>query len=76
METNSNILDVIKSKGDKCMTDFDAQQTTNFESKYTLGAKLGEGGHASVYKCFLKSDKDMNTPFAVKIMRDPDEEKR
>ena len=41
-----------------------------------MGDKLGEGAHASVYKCFLKSDVNMKTPYAVKIMRERDEEKR
>ena len=37
---------------------------------------LGEGAHASVYKCYKKSDTEKIEPFAVKIAREPDEEKR
>lgn len=32
--------------------------------------------HSSVYKCYLKSDAEKLTPFAVKITRDDDEEKK
>lgn len=31
--------------------------------------------HASVYKCFLLTDEKKLQPFAVKIMREDDEEK-
>ena len=56
---------------------------------YILGDKIGEGHHASVYKCFklvnplTKSEKKnmltfdpyLPKPFAVKIVRDDDSEK-
>lgn len=32
--------------------------------------------HSSVYKCFLHDDAKKLTPFAVKITRDDDEEKK
>lgn len=31
--------------------------------------------HASVYKCFLKSDEERLKPFACKVIREDDEEK-
>ena len=37
---------------------------------------LGQGQHATVYKCFKKSDEERQHPFDVKVAREPDEEKR
>jgi hypothetical protein len=31
--------------------------------------------HASVFKCFHKEDEDRSRPYAVKVMREDDEEK-
>ena len=38
--------------------------------------KLGEGMHASVYKCFKIEDKEKKQPYAVKISIGDDEEKK
>jgi predicted Ser/Thr protein kinase len=38
--------------------------------------KLGEGAHAAVYKCYKKTDIEKKAPFAVKVAREPDEERR
>lgn len=32
--------------------------------------------HASVFKCFSINDEDKSKPFAVKVMREDDEEKQ
>ena len=48
----------------------------SFDAKYVLSDKLGEGMHAAVYKCFLKSDEFREKTFAVKISREDDEEKK
>lgn len=32
--------------------------------------------HASVYQCFLKEDTEQKSPFAVKVSREDDEEKK
>ena len=37
---------------------------------------LGQGAHASVYKCYKKTDVEKKEPFAVKVAREPDEERR
>jgi len=47
-----------------------------FEAKYDTTKKLGEGMHAQVFKCFKKEDKNQESPFAVKISREDDEEKK
>ena len=46
-----------------------------FESKYELGKLLGQGCSASVHICRRKDD-PAGTPYAVKIFRVDDEEKR
>jgi serine/threonine protein kinase len=51
-------------------------EKNSFEAKYVIGKKLGEGMHAAVYQCFEKSDEAKETPFAVKISREDDEEKK
>lgn len=47
----------------------------SFETKYDLDVVLGQGMHATVYKCFKKDDKERLNPFAVKVIREDDEEK-
>lgn len=67
--------------------------THSFHDYYILGEKLGEGQHASVYKCFKRkisrkqnvfsdqnlddfiSDEYHSQPFAVKVVRDDDNQK-
>lgn len=43
---------------------------------YVLDNKLGEGMHSQVYKCFRLDDLLKSQPFAVKITREDDEEKK
>ena len=44
----------------------------NFDNKYVLGEKLGEGQHASVYKCFKRTnprkESEDTTPLLAKQM--------
>jgi|688.fasta_scaffold364900_2 serine/threonine protein kinase len=61
----------------------------SFHDVYMLGDKIGEGNHASVYKCFrrvnplpknekktlLTFDPYLPEPFAVKVVREDDNEK-
>ena len=47
-----------------------------FETRYTLAEILGQGMHATVFKCFKVDDLEKTVPFAVKIVRDDDEEKQ
>ena len=56
--------------------EFDEQEKTGFYANYTKDKKLGEGMHASVYRCFKMEDVLKEFPFAVKISREDDEEKR
>ena len=55
-------------------------QKHSFTDWYKYAGKVGEGQHASVYKCFkrreLGSDDTLPTPYAMKIIRSDDEEKR
>jgi len=37
---------------------------------------LGEGLHSTVYKCYLREDVAQTKPFAVKVSREDDEEKK
>lgn len=44
----------------------------NFHDKYVLGEKLGEGQHASVYKCYLRLNarsQDETTPLLARQMQ-------
>ncbi len=48
----------------------------NFESKYVLSNKIGEGQHSQVFKCFKQADTLQEEPLAVKVVREDDEEKK
>ena len=52
---------------------FDSNQAAHFDHHYTMGEKLGEGMHASVYLCSARQD--MAKRYAVKISRSDDPEK-
>ena len=41
-----------------------------------IDKELGQGMHATVHKCFKISDTERKEPFAVKISRESDEEKK
>ena len=56
--------------------EFEHQELVGFDAKYTRDKKLGEGMHASVYRCYKKDDVLKEFPFAVKVSRDDDEEKK
>ena len=78
-EPTSNVklrLIAIRESSKKLMAKYEEESKNAFETKYVLGSKIGEGMHSSVYKCFLKSDIKKFSPFAVKISRDDDEEKK
>lgn len=47
-----------------------------FENKYVMSTKLGEGMHSQVFKCFHNNDTNQTKPFAVKVTRENDEEKK
>ena len=47
-----------------------------FETRYALGRKVGEGMHSVVYECFQAGDEKRQRPFAVKVSREDDEEKK
>jgi serine/threonine protein kinase len=66
----------IKESSRRLVLKYEEQKTKLFDSKYMLDKKIGEGMHSSVYKCFLIEDTRKLTPFAVKITRDDDEEKK
>ena len=58
------------------MVDFEENEKHSFASKYEMGKKLGEGMNAVVYLCYKKEDVDKETPFAVKVSRADDEERK
>lgn len=47
-------------------------QSRNFNDEYIVGQKLGEGTHGIVRLCCKKDD--LNSKYAVKIIKAPDEE--
>ena len=55
---------------------FEEQKGNLFSDKYFLGEELGQGMHASVYKCYAIEDKDRLKPYAVKLIRESDDEKK
>ena len=65
-----------RRKGQEIQQKFQEQEDNCFDAKYVLGEKLGEGMHASVFKCWKKNDVDRIHPYAVKFSRESDEEKR
>tara|TARA_B110000285_G_C15108725_1_gene609692 strand:+ start:652 stop:1029 length:378 start_codon:yes stop_codon:yes gene_type:complete len=58
------------------MADFEENEKSSFASKYEMGNKLGEGMNAVVYLCYKKQDTDKKAPFAVKVSRADDEERK
>jgi hypothetical protein len=52
--------DLIAELSSKVKQEFDKSQANNFSSKYFYfdTDKLGEGAHASVYKCYLLKDRE------------------
>ena len=55
---------------------FEEQKDKSFENYYKLGKVLGEGNHAQVFQCFKVDDLKEEFPFAVKVIRENDEEKK
>lgn len=49
-------MDMIKARGDQLNRDFEESKFARFTDRYILAEKLGEGQHASVYKCFRRSE--------------------
>ena len=74
--TEATRLASIHTKSMQLQTDIAAQEAKSFETYYTKDGKLGEGMHASVFKCFKLEDTKKERPFAVKISRDDDIEKK
>ena len=72
-------LDFIHHKADELDAIRKEQEQKCFRSQYVFDDPpkvLGQGMHATVYKCYKKSDDQKSEPFAVKAAREPDEEKR
>lgn len=47
-------MDMIKQQASLVQQDYLQSQCDSFHEKYVLGDKLGEGQHASVYKCYQR----------------------
>jgi len=45
-------MDMIKQQSELLVKEYIDSKTHSFHDKYVLGEKLGEGQHASVYKCY------------------------
>ena len=74
---SSNLrLFAIKQSSKMLIQRYNENQEKSFERKYSLGEKIGEGMHSSVYKCTLREDTGNGGTFAVKITRNDDEEKK
>ena len=58
------------------MVEFEEKEKHSFASKYVLGAKLGEGMNAVVYKCYKVEDTEKEITYAVKVSRADDEERK
>ena len=69
-------MDFIRNNANIMQEQFDEVEKTKFASKYVQANLLGQGMHASVYKCFKIEDVDKSTPYAVKISKEDDEEKK
>ena len=69
-------LENIRAKSEQILQQFEEAKDLQFDAKYVLGKELGQGMHAQVYLCYLKEDIDFKTPYAVKISRESDEEKK
>jgi len=69
-------MKMIKLSSKKLVARHSELLKTQFESKYILESKIGEGMHSNVFKCFKIEDNEKLFPFAVKVTRDDDEEKK
>ena len=65
-------LNIIRNSSRKLVARHSQLKVNCFETRYLLGKKIGEGMHCSVFKCLNRLD---DKTYAVKIMRDDDEEK-
>lgn len=75
-EVNSSTrLAYLKTQSEKFKQDYVKSLVNSFESHYVLDVLLGQGMHASVHKCFKIDDNERERPYAVKIIRDDDDEK-
>jgi hypothetical protein len=65
-----NSVEMLKQRGEELEKAFNESRILNFDNKYVLGEKLGEGQHASVYKCFKRiqprTTTDDSTPLLAK----------
>ena len=76
-------LDFIEQKANQLFELKTEQDKINFESQYYIEQGpdgkpviLGQGMHATIYKCYKKDDLEKKRPFATKEIREDDEEKR
>ena len=69
-------MSIISHKSDLLYEEYEYNKENSFESKYTYGRVLGQGAHSIVKKCYKIEDKEKLFPFAVKITRLDDPEKK
>ena len=48
-------IELIHKQGDQMQHDYIESKIHSFHDKFVLGEKLGEGQHASVFKCFMRT---------------------
>jgi hypothetical protein len=51
-------LAIIRQKGQEMTQKYEDSKSKTFDAKYDLGKELGQGMHAQVFQCFLKTDTD------------------
>ena len=79
LSSSGGKLDFIHGKANSLAQRKKEADATGFHSRYVFDEPrkvLGEGAHAAVYKCYKKEDIERKEPFAVKVAREPDEERR
>lgn len=74
--SNEDRLKRISLSSRKLVDDFEENKQNSFASKYVMGQKLGEGMNAVVYTCFKIEDLEKKKPYAVKVSRADDEERK
>eukprot|EP00347_Sterkiella_histriomuscorum_P015913 403355208 len=73
--TNNNRFQLLKTNSERFKKEYIEAMINSFDTKYCLDMVLGQGMHATVYKCFKLEDTKKETPLAVKVIREDDEEK-
>ena len=58
LQLASSQNEMIKQRGKEIEQEFEESRKNNFENKYVLGKKLGEGTVGVVYECTLRQEQE------------------